>query len=462
MADIEQLILSNLIYNEDYGRKTAPFLKSEYFTELANRVIFELASSYLQKYNLFPTSEALSIELGKSTGLNEDAFKSTQRVLRSLQSDPETSLEYLIDTTETWCQDRALYLAIMQSISIMDNSKNGSKGAIPQLLTDALAVSFDSHIGHDFLEDADERYNFYHVKEKRIPFNLEFFNKITTGGLPNKTLMILLAGVNVGKSAFMCDMAACHLDRGYKVLYITLEMAEVRIAERIEANLMDIPLDDLRLLPKDTFDTLIGKIKGRTKGKLIIKEYPTTMANVGHFRHLLNELKIKKNFSPDIVYIDYINICASSRFTQGSNVNSYTYIKSIAEELRGLAVEQNVPIVSATQLTRQGFTSTDVDMEDTAESFGLPATCDYMFALTRTDELIALNQMLVKQLKNRYGDKNRYRRFIIGVDQAKMRYYDLQESAQTITDDGPINNDRKQKKNVGKKMRQLADFKDFT
>ena len=435
---VERVVLSNLIYNDEYGRKVIPFLKSEYFTDHSERVVFDLVDEYVKKYNSFPSVEALAIDLSNLDGLNDETFKISKEIIGSFEFDPSTKLEWLLDQTEKFCQDKALYLAIMKSIKILDE-KNGSisKGSIPSILTDALGVSFDTHIGHDFLADSDARYEFYHHKEKRIPFDLDYFNSITGGGLPNKTLNIALAGTGVGKSLFMCHCAAANLSRGLNVLYITLEMAEERIAERIDANLLDIQIDELELIPKSSYDTKINKLREKTQGKLIIKEYPTACAGSANFRHLLNELKIKKNFQPDIIYIDYLNICLSSRIKHGANVNSYTLVKAIAEELRGLAVEYNLPIVSATQTTRSGYSNSDVGLEDTSESFGLPATADFMFALISSEELADLDQIMVKQLKNRYSDPSVNRRFVLGVDRSKMRLYDVEQSEQNILD-GPV------------------------
>jgi replicative DNA helicase len=438
--NIERIILSNLIFNDKYNRKVIPFLKSEYFQDYPERVVFDLIDEYVKKYNSFPSTEALAIDLSNKEGLNDQTFKNSKDVITALETDSNTQLDWLVDHTEKFCQDKALYLAIMQSIKIMDE-KNGqiSKGSIPSILTDALAVSFDTSIGHDFLDNSDERYEFYHRKEKRIPFDIEYLNTITNGGLPEKTLNIALAGTGVGKSMFMCHCAASNLTRGYNVLYITLEMSEERIAERIDANLLDVSIEELELLPKQSYDTKINRLKEKYTSKLIIKEYPTAGAGSANFRHLLNELKIKKNFVPDIIYIDYLNICMSSRLKYGSNVNSYTLIKSIAEELRGLAVEFSVPIVSATQTTRSGYSNSDVGLEDTSESFGLPATADFMFALIGSEELESLNQIMVKQLKNRYSDPSSNRRFIVGIDRSKMRLYDVDQSAQDgLVDDRPV------------------------
>ena len=429
---IEHIIFGNLIENEEYGRKVIPFLKEEYFTDTVDRKIFSIIHDYVGKYNNFPTKSAVEIDLNDVGGLSDDQFKTAKEVVSGLDKSEDRDVAWLVDNTEKFCKDKALYNALMQSIQIVDDSKKDSisVGSIPQILTDALGVSFDSHIGHDFLNDAAERYEFYHRKEVRIGFDLDFFNKITQGGLPRKTLNIALAGTGVGKSLFMCHNAAQNLMSGQNVLYITLEMAEERIAERIDANLLGVTLDDLKDLPQAIYYKLVGKVKERAKGKLIVKEYPTACAGSANFRHLLNELKIKKNFIPDIIYIDYLNICASSRIKPGSNVNSYTYIKAIAEELRGLAVEFNVPIVSATQTNRSGFSSSDVGLEDTSESFGLPATADFMFALITSEELRQLNQIMVKQLKNRYGDPSVNKRFVIGVDYSKMRLYNVEASAQ--------------------------------
>lgn len=437
---IENAIFGNLVYNEEYARKCIPFLKEEYFAPQDQKALFRLIKGYVDKYNAFPTKEVMAIDLANTEGISEETFKNCKELINGLTHDKSTKVDWLLDQTEKFCQDKAIYNAIMASIGILDDSSGKtSKGAIPQILSDALAVSFDTHIGHDFLEDSDSRYDFYHTKEIRIPFDLDFFNKITQGGLPRKTLNVALAGTGVGKSLFMCHSAASNLLKGYNVLYITLEMAEERIAERIDANLLDVTLDDLKLLPKDVYDKKIARVRGKTNHKLIVKEYPTACAGSANFRHLLNELKIKKNFIPDIIYIDYLNICMSSRIKHGANVNSYTLIKAIAEELRGLAVEFNVPIVTATQTTRSGYSNSDVGLEDTSESFGLPATADFMFALVKQSEAMAdLNQIVVKQLKNRYGDPNINSKFIIGVDRSKMRLYDVEQSAQEDLLDGPV------------------------
>jgi replicative DNA helicase len=437
---IENTILSNLISNEDYGRKTIPYLRSEYFTDNDQKTIFCLIEEYVKKYNKFPNKEALSVDLHELEGLTDPQFTSIQSKINELQAS-DVDEEWLLDNTEKFCQDKAIYNSIMDSIRILDDkSGKTSKGMIPEILSKALSVSFDNHIGHDFIDDADSRFEFYHRTEVRIPFDLEYFNKITKGGVPKKTLNIALAGTGVGKSLFMCHCAAANLTKGNNVLYITLEMAEEKIAERIDANLLDVTIDELGLLPKESYDKKMNRLKEKTKGKLIIKEYPTASAGSGNFRHLLNELRMKKDFIPDVIYIDYLNICASSRLKYGANVNSYTYVKAIAEELRGLAVEFNVPIFSATQTTRSGFTNSDVGLEDTSESFGLPATADFMFALISTEELHALNQMMVKQLKNRFADPSMNKRFVIGVDRARMKLYDVEQSAQddVLIDDTPL------------------------
>lgn len=435
----EDLILSNLLNNEGYGRKVIPFLQVEYFHSKIDRVVFETIDQYVKKYNTFPTHTALQVDIQNAKNLSEDEFKLVKEKIESLDEMPG-ELQWLVDQTEKFCKDKAVYNAISNSIKILDD-KSGkmSQGSIPTLLESALAVSFDTHIGHDFIDDANARYDFYHRKEERIPFDLSYMNKITKDGLPRKTLNVILAGTGVGKSLAMCHFTTHHLSIGKNVLYITMEMAEERIAERIDANMLNVSLDQLELLPRDVYEKKIERLKENTLGKLIIKEYPTSSAGAANFRHLLNELKLKKKFVPDIIYIDYLNICASSRLKQGANVNSYTYIKSIAEELRGLAVEFNVPIVSATQTTRSGFTNSDVGLEDTSESFGLPATVDFMIAMVSTDELQQLNQVMFKQLKNRYADLNKMKRFVIGVDKSKMRLYDVEQAAQKdVVDDTPM------------------------
>ena len=426
---IETTILSSLLYNEEYTRKVIPFIRQEYFSDHTERTIFKTINDYVEKYNNNPSIESLNIDIQKAV-LNEDQHKTIQGYLSELSSS-ESDFKWLVDQTEIWCKDRAIYNAIFSGIQIIDGKdKKQTPEAIPTILSDALAVSFDTNVGHDYIEQSEERFEFYHTVEEKVPFDLEFFNKITKGGMPNKTLNIVLAGTGVGKSLFMCHVAASTLMQNLNVLYITLEMAEQKIAERIDANLMNISLDDLHDLPKRMFTDKIGRIKKKTRGQLIVKEYPTASAHCGHFRSLLNELALKKSFRPDIVFVDYLNICSSSRFKMGSSINSYSYIKSIAEEMRGLAVEFNIPIMSATQTTRSGFVSTDVGLEDTSESFGLPATADLMFAIISTEELEKLNQILVKQLKNRYNDPTLNKRFIIGVDRAKMKLYDVSQTAQ--------------------------------
>jgi len=427
---IETTILNNLLQNEEYVRKVIPFIEAEYFTDFIEKTIFTTINEYIKKYNDPPVVEALLIDVQK-VSLSEEQYGRVKEYVDTHIKKTEVDLEWVINETEKWCKDKAIYNAIFTGIQIIDGkSKDQTPEAIPKILQDALGVSFDSHIGHDYIEQSSDRYEFYHTVEEKVPFDLEFFNKITKGGMPNKTLNICLAGTGVGKSLFMCHVAASTLMQGKNVLYITLEMADKKIAERIDANLMNISMDDLESLPKKMFDDKIKRIEKKTKGKLIVKEYPTASAHCGHFRALLNELIIKKNFRPDILLIDYLNICSSSRFKMGSSINSYSYIKSIAEELRGLAVEFNIPVLSATQTTRQGFVSTDIGLEDTSESFGLPATADLMFALISTEELEKLNQMLVKQLKNRYNDPTINKRFVIGIDRAKMKLYDVNQAAQ--------------------------------
>ena len=427
---IERTALTQLITNEQYARKVLPFIKSDYFADRTERTIFEEITKFVDKYNKIPTQTSLEIEVSGRKDLNEEEFKKVVAVIQTLES-TDVDLEWLVNTTEQFCKDKAVYNAIVQGISIIDGQdKQRGPDAIPSILTDALAVGFDNRVGHDYLDDADDRFDFYHTIEKKIPFDLEFFNRITKGGLPPKTLNIALAGTGVGKSLFMCHMAGNCLSMGKNVLYITLEMAEERIAERIDANLMNISLEDLHDLPKQMYDDKITKIIKSTSGKLIVKEYPTASAHSGHFRGLIKELAIKKSFSPDILFIDYLNICASTRFRGQNSVNSYMYVKAIAEELRGLAVETNVPIMSATQTTRSGFTSTDIGLEDTSESFGLPATADLMFALISNEELDELNQIAVKQLKNRYNDLTVNKRFVIGIDRTKMQLFDIKPEEQ--------------------------------
>ena len=430
--------------DEKYTRKVLPFIKAEYFSESSEKMLYEQINGYVLKYNTMPTKEALVIEIDKKINLTDEQHKKTISLVDDVCIHEDIGdTNWLVDATEGFCQEKAIYNGIMQSIQILDNKVDTKekldKGAIPSILADALSVSFDNHVGHDFIDDAEDRYDFYHRVEQRIPFDLDYLNRITKGGLPQKSLNIVLAGTGVGKSLFMCHCAAANLSIGKNVLYITLEMAEERIAERIDANLMNVEVDRLIGVSKETYISKVDRIREKTSGKLIIKEYPTASANVTHFKHLLNELKLKRQFIPDIIYIDYLNICSSSRVKQGNSVNSYTYIKAIAEELRGLAVEHKVPVVSATQTTRSGYTNTDVGLEDTSESFGLPATADLMFALISTEELEAMNQIMVKQLKNRYNDPTTNKRFVIGVDRAKMKLYDVEQSAQSdISDSGQV------------------------
>ena len=424
-------ILNHLISDDQYCRRVIPFLKKEYF-EGEHKIVFDLVVSFVNQHNKIPSGKVLELEL-KKVNAPEDVLNRTQTLINELKQKSDIDIDYLINESEKWCKDRAVYNAIMESIQIIDGKdKERNDGAIPNILSDALGVSFDPNIGHDYIDNSDDRFQFYNTKETRIPFDLDYLNKITKGGLPNKTLNIAMAGTGVGKSLFMCHCAAANLELGKNVLYITMEMAEERIAERIDANLMDLPIQQLESLPKNVFDSKIEKIGKGSIGKLIVKEYPTGAAHTGHFRALLNELKLKKNFIPDIIYLDYLNICASSRVKGlGGSINTYSYVKSIAEELRGLAVEFNLPIMSATQTTRSGYSNTDVGLEDTSESFGLPATADLMFALISTEELEELGQLLVKQLKNRYNDPTYYKRFVVGIDRARMKLYDVEESAQT-------------------------------
>jgi replicative DNA helicase len=437
MDNVELLVLRSLLHNEDYARKVVPFIQGDYFEQPSQKIVFEEVSSFITEYDELPTKEALYIEVEKRNDVNEEIYKQVTELIGVLDDSPSDE-DWLLNTSEKWCRDRAIYLALMESIQLADG-KDDKKGrdAIPSILSDALAVSFDNNIGHDYLKDYEERYESYHRKEDKIPFDLEYFNKITKGGIPNKTLNIALAGTGVGKSLFMCHMASSCLSAGRNVLYITLEMAEEKIAERIDANLLNVNIQEITDLPKPMFESKVTSLAKKTQGTLIIKEYPTASAHSGHFKALLNELALKKSFRPDIIFIDYLNICASSRYRGNTSVNSYSYIKAIAEELRGLAVEANVPIVSATQTTRSGFASSDVDLTDTSESFGLPATADLMFALISTEELEGLGQILVKQLKNRYNDPTINKRFIVGVDRAKMRLYDVEQRAQAdVLDSG--------------------------
>ena len=468
MMNVEKKILKHLLNDDAYTRKILPFLSGDYFSDHSEKVIYEEIHKYITKYNNLPTVEALTIEIDGRSNLSGDQHKKVTGLLDELNVTEFDARDgvWLLDATEKFCQEKAIYNAIMESIQILDESGNSKKekGAIPNILSDALAISFDNHVGHDFIDDAETRYEFYHTVEKRIPFDLDYLNRITKGGLPEKTLNIILAGTGVGKSMFMCHCAAANLTIGKNVLYITLEMAEERIAERIDANLMNVDIDKLMALPKESYLKKIERLKEKTLGRLIIKEYPTASANVTHFKHLLNELKLKRQFVPDIIYIDYLNICASSRMRQGANVNSYSFIKAIAEELRGLAVEHKVPVISATQTTRGGYSNSDVDITDTSESFGLPATADFMIALIATEELTDLNQMMVKQLKNRYNNPDTNKRFMIGVDKAKMKLYDVEQTAQNhIHDSGQVQPDEPlfDKSDFGRreKQRKFEGFK---
>lgn len=458
---LEQTILRNLLTNDEYARKVAAFLSPDYF-EGVYKALFKEFTKFISKYNKLPTIEAFKIEIDQGDRLNDEQYRHAIEILPNIFTPEAENLEWLVDRTEKWCQDRAVYNAIMESIQVIDGKHQTlSKNAIPDILSKALSVTFDTNIGHDYLENVDGRYDFYHEQEERVPFDLDYFNRITKGGLPNKTLNIALAGTGVGKSLFMCHVAGAALSQGKNVLYITMEMAEERIAERIDANLLNVPIDQLENLSKDMFTQRVMDLAKKTSGKLIIKEYPTGQANASHFRALLNELKLKKNFVPDLVFVDYLNICASSRMkAMGGSINSYTYIKSIAEELRGLAVEFNVPIVSATQTTRSGYSNDDVGLEDTSESFGLPATADLMFALISNEELANNGQMLVKQLKNRYNDPTSYQRFVVGIDRSKMRLYDVDQNSSPFNkdeDNGPAFDNS----NSGQRLNSEQKFKDF-
>jgi replicative DNA helicase len=437
MEQVETTILRNLLFNNDYCRKVLPFIKNEYFENLHEKVVFDEISKFISAYEKLATKEVLLIEAENRSDITEETYRIICDYVKSLD-DTVVDQKWLEDTTEKWCRDRAIYLALMESIKIADgDDEKKNRDAIPSILSDALAVSFDNNVGHDYFQDTAARYDFYHKREDRVSFDLEYFNKVTKGGLPNKTLNVALAGTGVGKSLFMCHFAASVLLQGKNVLYITLEMAEERIAERIDSNLLNVKIQDIQTLPKIMFESKVNNVMKKSQGTLIIKEYPTASAHAGHFRSLLNELALKKQFRPDIIFIDYLNICASSRYKSNLSVNSYSYIKAIAEELRGLAVEANVPIVSATQTTRSGYSSSDVDLTDTSESFGLPATADLMFALISTEELESLGQIMVKQLKNRYNDPTMNKRFVVGIDRAKMRLYDVEQSAQKdILDSG--------------------------
>ena len=428
---IEKTILGNLVYNESYTRTVFPFLKPEYFMNISEKTLFGIIGEHIDKYKNSPSKEVLRIMLNERDNLTEEMYTNVFGLIDEIGTTEDDNIQWLFDTTESFCQEKAIYNALMDSIHIVDGEGNQEKGEIPKILTDALSVSFDPSIGHDYFDDSGERFDFYHKKESKIEFDLKMFNTITKGGLSRKSLNIVLAGTGVGKSLFMCHCAASNLTVGKNVLYITLEMAEEKIAERIDANLLDVSMEDLTGLAKDKYLSKLGRIREKTIGKLVVKEYPTAVAHVGHFRHLINELSLKKKFVPDIIYVDYLNICSSSRL-KGGIVNSYTYVKSIAEELRGLAVEHNVPVVSATQTTRGGYGNSDVELTDTSESFGLPATADLMFAIVSTDELEELNQIMVKQLKNRYNDLTMNRKFVLGIDRAKMRLFDVEDMAQDL------------------------------
>ena len=456
MERIERTALSNLIHNEEYTRKVLPFIKEEYFADRLEGVLFSEIYKFVEKYNSLPTKEALSIEINSNKNVNEDEYKKITDILSTLSKEP-VNTEWLLETTEKFCKDRAIHNAILGGIQIIaGKDKKHTPEYLPELLSGALGVSFDQKVGHDYLLESKERYDFYKKKEERLELDLDFFNRITRGGIPSKTLNICLAGTGVGKTMFMTHLASSVLLQGKNVLYITMEMAEERIAERIDANLLNVGMSDLEELPYSMYETKVNKLQSKTSGKLIIKEYPTASAHTGHFKNLLSELSMKKSFKPDILFVDYLNICASARFKAGANVNSYTYIKSIAEELRGLAVEYDMPIFSATQTTRGGFVSSDVGLEDTSESFGLPATADFMFALISSEELEEKNQIMVKQLKNRYNDPTINRKFILGVDRSKMRFYDVEQTAQTdLVDSGQPSTERKFEKKLG----QFSDFK---
>ena len=456
MERIERTALKNLIHNEDYCRKVLPFIKEEYFSDRLEKLLFAEIYKFVNKYNNLPTKESLSIEINSNRTITEDEYKKITEILGTLNPEP-VNLEWLVETTETFCKDRAIHNAILGGIQIIDGrDKTHTPEYLPEMLSEALSVSFDQKVGHDYLLESKERYDFYKKKEERLELDLDFFNKITRGGIPSKTLNICLAGTGVGKTMFMTHLASSILLQGKNVLYITLEMAEERIAERIDANLLNVGMSDLEELPYQMYETKINKLQSKTTGQIIIKEYPTASAHTGHFKNLISELALKKSFKPDIVFVDYLNICSSSRFKAGANVNSYTYIKSIAEELRGLAVEHDIPIFSATQTTRGGYVSSDVGLEDTSESFGLPATADFMFALISSEELEEKNQIMVKQLKNRYNDPTVNRKFIVGVDRSKMRLYDVEQNAQTdLVDSG------QDSVSTNDKFKRLGQFSDF-
>ncbi len=455
---IETTAIRNLIHNEEYCRKVLPFIKEEYFVDRLEKLLFTEIYKFVKKYNQLPTKESLSIEINTNKGITEDEYKKLTGIIAELNPEP-INLDWLVETTETWCKDRAIHNAILGGIQIIDGKdKEHTPEYLPEMLSEALSVSFDQKVGHDYLLESKERFDYYNKKEERLELDLDFFNKITRGGIPSKTLNICLAGTGVGKTMFMTHLASSVLLQGKNVLYITMEMAEERIAERVDANLLNVGMSDLEELPYKMYETKINKLQKKTTGQLIVKEYPTASASVAHFKNLLSELAMKKSFKPDIVFVDYLNICASSRFKAGANVNSYTYIKAIAEELRGLAVEQDIPIFSATQTTRSGFVSSDVGLEDTSESFGLPATADFMFALISSEELEEKNQIMVKQLKNRYNDPTINRKFIIGVDRSKMRLYDVEQHAQTdLVDSGQVDTSMTSK--FTQKIGEFTDFK---
>ena len=459
MERIERTALRNLIHNEEYSRKVLPFIKEDYFSDRLEKLLFKEIYKFITKLNALPTKEALSIEINDSKDINEDEYKKITDIIATLNPE-KINLEWLVETTEKFCKDRAIHNAILSGIQIIDGKdKKHTPEYLPDLLSDALSVSFDQKVGHDYLLETKERFDFYKKKEERLELDLEYFNKITRGGVPSKTLNICLAGTGVGKTMFMTHLASSILLQNKNVLYITLEIAEERIAERIDANLLNVGMSDLEELPYQMYETKINKLQSKTTGTLIIKEYPTASAHTGHFKNLMSELALKKSFKPDILFVDYLNICASARFKPGANVNSYTYIKAIAEELRGLAVEHDIPIFSATQTTRGGYISSDVGLEDTSESFGLPATADFMFALISSEELEEKNQIMVKQLKNRYNDPTLNRKFIVGVDRSKMRLYDVEQSAQSdLVDSGQ---ESFTDKDLDNKFKQLGKFSDF-
>ena len=456
MSDLSKIILSNLAYNEKYSRRVSPFLEDSYFENYSEKIIFRVISEFIRSYNTIPTKEAIVVSLDKREDLNEETYRICNELIEDLSVDEKTDQAWLIDETENYCKERAVYNAIMESIHIIDGkSESKTANAIPNILSDALSVSFDAHIGHDYIEDSEQRYEFYHQVENKVPFDLDFFNRITNGGTPQKTLNIIMAGTGVGKSLFLCHHAASCLSQNMNVLYITCEMAEERIAERIDANLFDITIDEVRELPKSIYTSKLNKVSEHVKGKLIIKEYPTSSASVIHFRNLLDELWLKKKFKPDIIFVDYLNICTSSRLKNNGNANSYTFIKAIAEELRGLAVEKSVPIFSATQVNRQGFNNSDMGLEDTSESFGLPATADFMFALISTEELEELNQIMIKQLKNRYNDPSINRKFVLGINRGKMKLSDILPEEQN----GLVNTNQTSKEKAGAGFDMTVDEK---